>query len=161
MKKRSREEIYDRLVVLADRTLNKGSACAKCPIGCTTQEPSRAWCCGGCPMLGPNGCTVKALGCKLHLCESEQYNVPDHTWNRLQLLKQIALKHNMWFARANKEQSLGSPKNASFWYWYDKLNGPHAQRRIKHEQEIANAESHTCCGDGCTECGSKKPCLSC
>lgn len=138
MKIRDRGEVYDRLVVLADRVLNKGSACATCPIGCKTLEPSRAWCCDGCPMLGPTGCTVKALGCKLHLCDSEALKVSLHTWDRLERLKAIAVKYNMWYARANKEQSLNAPKGTGFWYWYYELNGPEARRRIAREQEAAN-----------------------
>lgn len=160
MKIRDRSEVYDRLVILADRVLNKSKACAKCPIGCVTLEPSRAWCCGGCPMLGPTGCTVKALGCKLHLCRSEGAKVSDHAWDRLERLKKIAVKYNMWYARANKEQSLNAPKDADFWYWYHKLNGPVARRRIAHEQEAANDGSDACCGNGCGKCGGEKPAVS-
>lgn len=71
-------ETHGRLYEEADSILQKHRPCqfedGKCIINRKTSdtESQTNGCCGyrtrPCKHLGPGGCTVKALGCKLHLC---------------------------------------------------------------------------------------------
>lgn len=106
LKERDRGEVYDRLVRLADRILAKNYVCAGCPVGCKGQWPSRATCCSDCPNLGPSGCTVKALACKLWLCWNEKYKAGYRVNKRLHRLERIAQHYRIYVGRAGKEMSL-------------------------------------------------------
>lgn len=106
LKERDRSEVYDRLVRLADRILAKHNVCGSCPVGCASQKNTRAWCCNGCPKLGPNGCTVQALACKLWLCTSESFSLPYKVYGRLMRIRAIAVHYKLYVGRANKEESL-------------------------------------------------------
>lgn len=114
MKVRDRGEVYDRLCVLADRILSKHSVCATCPVGCAIKLPfglsmtapnTRSWCCSGCKHLGPNGCTVKALACKLWLCSKES-DRSSKARRKLDRLVRIAAQYNLLTFRGSREESL-------------------------------------------------------
>lgn len=74
------EAEYDRIYDAADTALKKHNPCQiqrdeQGVVSCAdtrrmAQEKYRTpmLCCGGCQHLGPNGCTVKSLSCKLWLC---------------------------------------------------------------------------------------------
>lgn len=79
--KTAKEELeteYNRLYEEADKLLREHNPCqfneGKCIENRTVAntELQSNGCCGTrrnpCKHLGPGGCTVKALGCKLHLC---------------------------------------------------------------------------------------------
>lgn len=116
LKPRDRSEVYDRLYRLAHRILNKNKCCANCPIR-SVLDNSRSWCCNGCPHLGPNGCTVKALGCSLWLCGNANSKA-DKAGKRLKKLARIADHYKIYLARASKEQSLRLGETAGFWDIY-------------------------------------------
>lgn len=130
LKPRDRAEVYDRLCILADKLLKKFSACSSCPITakCTLfrHKYSKSWCCGGCPHLGPSGCTVQALGCKLHLCSAEKGRQTKRGSRELQLrlyrLQRIAFHYKIWMARADKQESL-EHGDKDFWYVYNVQHG--------------------------------------
>lgn len=108
LKPRNRSEVYDKLYVLASKVLSKSSACSTCPIQCATGR-SRSDCCAGCKHLGPNGCTVAALACKLHLCIAEgniQQTINPKLMRKLSRLTRIATHYKVWVARGDKQESL-------------------------------------------------------
>lgn len=55
-------------------------------------RPSGEVCCHSCASLGPNGCTVKALSCKLYSCGVISYGANGRTYlaKRLETLRMIA-----------------------------------------------------------------------
>lgn len=128
LKKRSRTKVYDQLYRLASKILEKSSACATCPLGPYTGKAqpngpnkyTKNWCCGGCPHLGPNGCTVKALGCKLWLCGQGSGRVAPKWRRRLEKLQYIATHYDIHLARASKKQSLLYGGKIGFWDIYYK-----------------------------------------
>jgi len=124
--KRSREEAYDKLYGLAVRVLAKMDACNKCPIskGCNELGEfhySKKWCCSGCPHAGPTGCTVEALACRLWLCDPEsgrQYRRNNILRKRLAILRNIAVKYDLYLARGNKEETLEHGHKGLWWLYY-------------------------------------------
>jgi hypothetical protein len=73
----SLERRFDRLYEQASRLLGRHQPCAIHDGSCYSMrsDPQRhrrmkmAFCCGGCAHLGPQGCTVESLHCKLFICE--------------------------------------------------------------------------------------------
>jgi hypothetical protein len=71
------EKRFDRLYAEAGRLLGVHQPCAIRDGSCYSMrtDPERhrrmrmAFCCGGCTHLGPQGCTVESLHCKLFICE--------------------------------------------------------------------------------------------
>lgn len=131
LKSRDRGEVYDRLCILADKLLRRHKACDTCPVAecglLLRHRYSKSWCCGGCPHLGLTGCTVQALGCKLHLCAAEKNrqtrrDSDRRLWHRLYKLQLIAHHYQVWVARASKEESL-KHGDKDFWFVYDNFNG--------------------------------------
>lgn len=120
LKERERGEVYDRLVRLADKILAKYQPCGKCPVGCPTQRLSKAWCCGGCPKLGPQGCTVQALACKLWVCRNNMILIKPRgkdreCFARLDRLTRIARHYEIYVGRASKEESLHYGAQGLWW----------------------------------------------
>lgn len=68
----TRSEHYDDLYERGSNLLKMHNPCNIRQEGekwvCNNTRGGLEWCCGGCKHLGPNGCTVKALSCKLWLC---------------------------------------------------------------------------------------------
>lgn len=111
LKERDRAEVYDKLVRLADKVLAKYQPCAKCPVGCSTQRFTKAWCCSGCPNLGPKGCTVNSLACKIWVCRNHMMLAKVSAkerkcFRRLDRLERIARHYQLYVGRAGKEKSL-------------------------------------------------------
>ena len=73
----SLERRFDRLYAQASQLLGKHKPCAIEGGSCYSMrtDPARHrrmrmdFCCGGCTHLGPQGCTVESLHCKLFICE--------------------------------------------------------------------------------------------
>jgi hypothetical protein len=73
----SLEKRFDRLYAQADQALAQHQPCRIEGGSCYSMrtDPARhrrmkmAFCCGGCQHLGPQGCTVESLHCKLFICE--------------------------------------------------------------------------------------------
>lgn len=111
LKERDRSEVYDQLYDLAARILVRMDACSTCPIGTSCKANTRSWCCGGCKHLGPQGCTVKSLSCKLWLCTKEHGRQDlelhhNYLRDRLYKLTTIARYYNLYVLRGSKEQAL-------------------------------------------------------
>ena len=76
----NREELslaYDTLYDEGTAVLERDNPCQFIKTGdklaCTNPTGP---CCGGCKYLGPDGCTVKALGCRVWLCYHAQEKFP-------------------------------------------------------------------------------------
>ena len=63
------------------------------------------FCCHGCAHLGPSGCTVKALYCKVWLCHTAGQCNPECR-EELASIERQAAKYNLLHARASKSESL-------------------------------------------------------
>ena len=61
------------------------------------------WCCRDCKFLGPNGCTTKCLGCKLHLC-TKAAKVNAGLYKVFSKMKSIARKHELDGIRRSKKE---------------------------------------------------------
>lgn len=131
LKPRSRPEVYDQLYRLASIILKRVNACAACPIGCATQRGTKSWCCSGCPHLGPQGCTVESLYCKLWVCQewAEEYpssfkanhGVNQFYRNRLEKLFRIAAHYRILMMRGSKGQAIlyGLTQHSKYIYYRD------------------------------------------
>jgi hypothetical protein len=76
--------------------IEEGGKCIDSDDGC---------CCKRCKHLGPDGCTVEALLCRLHLCRAAVKNCPDAA-KELELLDLIARRYNLpIYFRASKEEN--------------------------------------------------------
>lgn len=65
----SKSDIYDALYNEADRLLKDANPCnIRIENNKKVCNGDLASCCFGCKHLGPDGCTVEALACKLWLC---------------------------------------------------------------------------------------------
>lgn len=71
----SLEKRFDRLWTRASQVLDRHQPCRIEGGSCYSMRafPQRhkkmPFCCGGCAHLGPQGCTVQSLHCKLFICE--------------------------------------------------------------------------------------------
>lgn len=127
MKTRTRSEVYDRLYVLASKMLDRYQPCQRCPTPCAYFGGKRSGCCTGCPFAGPTGCTVQSLGCKFWLCGEAEWYASSHLLARLRLLRRIARKYNVDYARATKDEVLQLTEERDVWFLYNLLNrGPYA-----------------------------------
>lgn len=64
------ESMYDELYAEGQAVLEKYNPCNIQPDGSCTkmQYGASCYCCESCEHLGPTGCKVKSLACKLWLC---------------------------------------------------------------------------------------------
>lgn len=95
---RFRSELYDVLYETADSILKKYDPCGFkngiCKAGGN--------CCEGCKYLSKKGCTVKALSCKIWLCESAKKNNPECA-SALNSLGSVCQKFDLYGFRMRKE----------------------------------------------------------
>ena len=117
------EWLYDQLYSAADKLFKKHNPCQIKPqLGGSTciryNDPRFGMCCQGCRWLGKNGCTVKALSCKLwycyDICANRKYG---ELVRKLNMLHDIACHHNLYFMR--------QPKNFSIERAYRRLGRNH------------------------------------
>ena len=66
----AKSKLYDALYAEAGNLLRINNPCKWKDGKCAGYKDG---CCGGCAHLGPNGCTVEALACKLWLCHLIRY----------------------------------------------------------------------------------------
>lgn len=73
--KKELEAAYDDLYRRGQAVLDKHKPCGfhKGPNGKIRCVIADGPCCGGCEHLGPKGCKVESLTCKLHLCGAASY----------------------------------------------------------------------------------------
>jgi len=92
-------ELYDILYDIADGLFREYNPCkienGKCVRG------RDGGCCEGCEYLKENGCSVKALFCKLWLCEPMLNKYPQLR-KKLVYLSRIAEKHNLLLLRGSR-----------------------------------------------------------
>ena len=84
-----RSVAYDAIFDEASEILKRDNPCeigtdGKCLYGRRLNTTS--FCCGGCKYLGPEGCTVKAVGCRVWLCDCAKRKHPQ-TYIALQDVK--------------------------------------------------------------------------
>jgi len=91
------EELYDRVYAVADSLIKRYDPCRveKVGKGVICADRGRSYlkfesarnvtCCECCVYLGPNGCTVKCISCKLFLCReiADQHPELDRKLKRL------------------------------------------------------------------------------
>ena len=73
MNTKAKQKLYDILFTVGEQVMNYHDPCAWKDGMCTKMrsfERDRG-CCDGCRHLTQKGCAVKALACKLWLCDSE------------------------------------------------------------------------------------------
>ena len=60
------------------RTVDGVASCVRTRAQPSYENPNQEGqlCCGGCKHLGPNGCIVRSLGCKLSLCSYFSFDAP-------------------------------------------------------------------------------------
>ena len=122
--KLSPEDLYSKLYRIADHILKENNPCgfevrADGVTTCvrTRKDPSYdqhrpgTLCCSGCKHLGPYGCTVESLGCKLAGCgEVAVFNAPIHNKavveGSLRLLVRVATEGgvSVWGWRQSKDE---------------------------------------------------------
>jgi hypothetical protein len=101
----TKPQLYSELYKLGEEVLKNNNPCkisnGKCMAG--------DFCCQGCEHLGPQGCTVEALSCKLWLCSSAACT-PDgaRTMGQFRIIKGIAAEHGVpLYLRQSKEETFG------------------------------------------------------
>lgn len=108
----NKEELYDLLCGLLDCYFTAFDPC-RIHIGkdgCFTCE-GKTVCCGDCKYLGPDGCTIKCLGCKLYICYALQKKQPKLK-TFLDPITALAKKHNlikMWTPKEELFKREGDP----------------------------------------------------
>ena len=106
------EWLYDQLYSAADKLFKRYKPCQIKPqaggfICIRHKDPRVGMCCSGCRWLSKNGCTVKALSCKLwycyNICAKRKYR---ELVRKLDALHDIAYYHNLLFFRQPKNFSI-------------------------------------------------------
>lgn len=105
-----RSRIYDQLYDEASDILARDNPCQADCNSCAdsrARKSTNAFCCHGCKHLGPQGCTVKALACRVWLCYHTQATHPQ-TYIALKDVKRRAEDAGIYMAwRGSKQECLG------------------------------------------------------
>jgi hypothetical protein len=104
--------LYDVLCEEADRIIREYNPCRMEEGGkCLTSAADG--CCEGCVYLGPNGCMVQCLICKLDLCEAAKRSCPAAD-EQLIPLRLIARRYGMhWQIRQPKNNVMKQLKRSA------------------------------------------------
>jgi len=91
MKLEAKSQLYDILLAIGQEILDYYNPCDWRDGKCRRMRSSKddEGCCEGCEHLSRNGCTVKSLGCKLWLCESQKLMFKECE-NELEILRRVA-----------------------------------------------------------------------
>jgi hypothetical protein len=99
-----KSRLYDVLYEMADKVLKEHNPCrvenGKC-LRC--QKGGHNFCCDDCQYLKDNGCSVKALYCRVWLCGSHHRGIVE---NELNFIHYIARQHGLLTFRGSKEDSI-------------------------------------------------------
>ena len=119
MTEAERSQIYDSLYDEASEILARDNPCQIGCDGCNNRhtpgygpgniysDPSKGLCCTGCKHLGPEGCTVKALSCRVWLCYRTQGTHPS-TYIALNAVRRRAQNAGIPMTfRGSKQECLG------------------------------------------------------
>ena len=100
-------ELYDKLYDIAKEYLSIMNPCkikdGKCARG--------NFCCDGCRHLSKNGCTIKALWCKLWLCGQFYDDKYNNLRGRLIALTRIANEYGLLQYRMSKDETFNRLRN--------------------------------------------------
>ena len=109
-----KETMYDQLYQAGQAVLARAGTsnpclvangrCAKGPL-----ENGATWCCVGCVHLGPRGCTVEALACKLWLCGVARSNQPSLA-HQLDILNDQAVEGGLQLMYRTSRQQYHFPE---------------------------------------------------
>ncbi len=108
MELEAKGELYDMLLAIGQQTLDYYNPCDWRNGKCRRMRSSKddGGCCVGCEHLSPKGCTVKSLGCKLWLCESQKIMFKECE-NELEILRRVADDCGIPYEiRKSKEETL-------------------------------------------------------
>ena len=74
----TKSELFDILYKLGNTQIGLDNPCGWKDGQCNRDrvENTKGRCCEKCKYIGPDGCTTKSLGCKLHLCLSANRSYP-------------------------------------------------------------------------------------
>lgn len=98
-------KLYDNLYDKGNKLIKKYNPCQIKNGICITKEKC---CCHGCDYLTKKGCSVKALSCKLFLCNNVRF-IGKNNWkldDKLEKLREIARENGLYFYRASKEDTI-------------------------------------------------------
>lgn len=109
--------VYDELYTEAGEALKKHDPCQiRQDDGVVTCRDIRkrgpdgvpnTLCCGSCKHLGPNGCTVEALSCKVWLCSTARSASPTCT-KKLEAIRSRAMGSGMYLGFRQSKEDLFS-----------------------------------------------------
>jgi hypothetical protein len=116
--KKALSKLYDALYRRASDLFREYDPCkirhmAGGEVSCiahSTRNLKTTCCCGYCKWLGPNGCRVKALYCKVWICSTLSGENPKLE-RQLRHLSAIASRHDLLHVRASKKDSLERANN--------------------------------------------------
>ena len=112
--------LYDRASKLIRQQnpcqIQAGPHCATCAASRLGHETNRGLCCEGCKFLGANGCTVKALGCKLWTCRTAGNNLEGWAFRHLDKLSRRARRLTLNGCREPHEIEVGNAVNYALHY---------------------------------------------
>lgn len=102
--------LYSEYYEAAQRILSTHNPCAvkdgKCVDG--------AFCCSGCKHLGPQGCTVSALSCKVWLCYTARCTPNgERAAAELDALRDAAKREIPWRIRASEDETFEKMEQAN------------------------------------------------
>jgi len=100
-------EIYDHLYDQGQQVLNKFHPCHAGYLTCK----QITFCCGNCEYLSSEGCTTKALWCKLWLCYSARDSNNKECKERLFALKMLSNAAGFTDGRISKKDNLHYIRN--------------------------------------------------
>ena len=100
MTKKRLGRLYTKLYDMASKIIKRDAPCRIC-----VDPDERGYCCAECPHLSSNGCTVKALYCKVWLCSKVAEIYPE-TNNKLYSIAEIARKYRLLDIRASKKETM-------------------------------------------------------
>ena len=114
--------LYDEFYARGEEIFAKHNLCDVKDGKCKSYRLNEArgnFCCRNCPHLGPEGCTVKALYCKLWICSELIDTLSDEVLQELGDLFEEAEQLNMLRFRASKEQTFRKGNsNKNMWNRY-------------------------------------------
>ncbi len=108
LKSEARGQLYDILMAIGQRILDYYNPCDWRDGKCRRMRSSRddQGCCEGCEHLGPTGCRIQSLACRLWLCESQR-NAFRECEIELKVLRQVADECGIPYEmRKSKEENL-------------------------------------------------------
>jgi len=100
--------VFERLYKIAVGYVKKYNYCNVCEGKCGRKQDKHnggaLFCCGGCPYLGPRGCTVKAIMCRSYFCHG--FQLTNEVQAKLDKLNDQIYRWGFKIFRGNKRSSI-------------------------------------------------------